>query len=40
MRVLLDTCTPRGIAFALHGDAVTESRALGWDELKNGDLID
>jgi hypothetical protein len=40
MRVLLDTGAPRGIASALHGHAVTESRSLGWDELKNGDLLD
>jgi hypothetical protein len=40
MRVLLDTGAPRGIAPALHGHTVTESRSLGWDELKNGDLLD
>jgi hypothetical protein len=40
MRVLLDTGAPRGIAYALHGHVVTESRSLGWDELKNGDLLD
>jgi|SRR5580698_7582995 hypothetical protein len=39
MRVLLDTGAPRGIASALHGHVVTESRSLGWDELKNGDLL-
>jgi|SRR5580704_3210036 hypothetical protein len=40
MRVLLDTGVPRGIALALHGHVVTESRSLGWDELKNGDLLE
>jgi|SRR5580693_7606163 hypothetical protein len=40
MRVLLDTGVPRAIASALHGHTVIESRSLGWDELKNGDLLD
>jgi hypothetical protein len=40
MRVLLDTGAPRGIVSALHGHTVTESRSLGWDELKNGDLLE
>jgi hypothetical protein len=40
MRVLLDNGAPRGIASALQGHTVTESRSLGWDELKNGDLLD
>jgi hypothetical protein len=40
MRVLLDTGVPRAIASALHGHTVRESRELGWDELKNGDLLD
>jgi hypothetical protein len=40
MRVLLDTGTPRGVASALLGHTVTESRSLGWDRLKNGDLLD
>lgn len=40
MLVLLDTSVPRGIISALKGHTVTESRALGWDELKNGDLLD
>jgi hypothetical protein len=40
MRVLLDTGVPRGIASVLQGRIVTESRSLGWDELKNADLLD
>jgi hypothetical protein len=40
MRVLLDTGAPRAIASALQGHKVTESRSLGRDELKNGDLLD
>ena len=40
MRVLLDTGAPRGIASALRGHTVTESRSLGWDRLRNGDLLD
>ena len=40
MRVLLDTGAPRAIASALLGHTVAESRSLGWDELKNGELLD
>lgn len=40
MRVLLDNCTPRAIASALHGHTVKECRSEGWDRLKNGELLD
>jgi len=40
MRVLLDNCTPRGVALSLRGHAVKECRSQGWDRLKNGELLD
>jgi len=40
MRVLFDNGTPRGIAAALQGHAVEESRSRGWDTLRNGELLE
>lgn len=40
MLVLFDNGTPRGIARELRGHTVKESRAQGWDELRNGELLD
>lgn len=40
MRVLFDNGTPRGVAAALTGHVVEEARALGWDTLRNGELLD
>lgn len=40
MRVLFDNSTPRGIAKALGGHEVTEARELGWDRLRNGELLE
>ena len=40
MLVLFDQGTPRGIAPALAGHTVTEVRAMGWETLSNGDLLD
>jgi|SRR5271169_754693 len=40
MRVLLDNCTPRGVASSLRGHAVKECRSQGWDRLRNGELLD
>jgi hypothetical protein len=40
MFVLLDIATRRGLVASLRGHVVKESRSLGWDELKNGDLLD
>jgi hypothetical protein len=40
MFVLFDNGTPRTLArYLIHRHAVTEARALGWDELGNGDLL-
>lgn len=39
MLILFDQGTPRGIAPALVGHAVTEVRAMGWETLSNGDLL-
>lgn len=39
MRVLFGNGTPRGIAPALAGHEVAESRQLGWDKLRNGELL-
>ena len=40
MRVLFDNGVPRGLGSALAGHSVEEARSLGWDRLKNGDLLD
>ena len=40
MRILFDNGTPRGIAPALVGHTVEEARSLGWDTLRNGELLD
>lgn len=40
MLILFDQGTPRGIAPALTGHTVTEARAMGWETLSNGDLLD
>jgi hypothetical protein len=39
MLILFDNGTPRGIAAALEGHTVKESRAQGWDALSNGELL-
>jgi hypothetical protein len=39
MRVLFDNGTPRGVAAALREHVVEEARALGWDTLRNGELL-
>ncbi|BDC47746.1 hypothetical protein F183_A00620 [Bryobacterales bacterium F-183] len=39
MRILFDNGTPRGLAGFLAGHTVEEARQRGWEELKNGDLI-
>lgn len=39
MRVLFDNGTPRGLAAALVEHVVEEARSLGWDTLKNGELL-
>jgi hypothetical protein len=40
MRVLFDNGTPRGVAVALYDHVVEECRSLGWDSLRNGELLD
>ena len=40
MRVLFDNGTPRGVAAALSGHVVVETRTHGWDTLHNGELLD
>ena len=39
MLVLFDNGTPRGIATALAGHTVRETRDHGWDTLRNGELL-
>jgi hypothetical protein len=40
MLILFDNGTPRGLARFLAGHTVEEARGRGWEELKNGELID
>lgn len=41
MLVLFDNGTPRTLArFLIEYHMVTEARARGWEQLKNGDLLD
>ena len=40
MRVLFDQNLPRNLVRHLAGHDVTRSVELGWQELKNGDLLD
>jgi hypothetical protein len=40
MLILFDNGTPRGLARFLIGHIVEEARARGWEEFKNGELID
>jgi predicted nuclease of predicted toxin-antitoxin system len=41
MQVLFDNGTPRTLArYLIDRHSVTEARARGWEELKNGELLD
>ena len=40
MRVLFDNGTPRGVARELVGHTVKEAREQGWDQMRNGELLD
>jgi hypothetical protein len=40
MLILFDNGTPRGLARFLVGHSVEEARGRGWEELRNGELID
>jgi hypothetical protein len=39
MRVLFDNGVPRGVAEGLLEHDVQEARMLGWDRLRNGELL-
>ena len=39
MLILFDNNIPRGLARALAGHTITETRDRGWDTLQNGDLL-
>jgi predicted nuclease of predicted toxin-antitoxin system len=40
MRVLLDSCVPRGLRASLPGHEVLTAHEMGWGDLDNGDLLD
>lgn len=40
MNILFDNGTPRGLRSALPHHLIQEARALGWDRLKNGALLE
>ena len=40
MLILFDNGTPRGLARFLVGHTIEEARDRGWEQLKNGELID
>jgi hypothetical protein len=40
MFVLINNVTPRRVVASLRGQVVQQRRSLGWDEPKNGDLLD
>ena len=40
MRVLLDSCVPRGLREELSGHEVRTAPEIGWGDLDNGDLLD
>ena len=40
MRVLFDTCVPRPLRKSLPGFDVKTTQEMGWDRLRNGDLIE
>ena len=39
MHILFDHGAPRGIAHELSGHTITPAKAMGWDQLANGDLL-
>jgi hypothetical protein len=39
MLILFDHGTPRGLARELSGHTVTPAKAMGWEQLNNGDLL-
>ena len=40
MRVLLDHCVPKRLRTLLPGQDVKTARQMGWDQLKNGELLE
>ena len=40
MRVLFDTCVPRPLRNSLTGYDIKTTQELGWDRLRNGELIE
>ena len=39
MLILFDHGTPRGLARELSGHTVAPAKAMGWEQLNNGDLL-
>jgi hypothetical protein len=39
MLILFDHGTPRGLARELAGHTVSPAKAMGWEQLNNGDLL-
>jgi hypothetical protein len=39
MRVIFDTCVPRPLRKHLPGHEISTAQEMGWDRLRNGDLI-
>ena len=39
MRILFDSCCPRPLRNYLSGHEVTTAQELGWEELRNGELL-
>ena len=39
MRILFDSCCPRPLRKYLSGHEVTTAQELGWEELRNGELL-
>lgn len=39
MKILLDHCVPQPLKILLVGHAVSHSYELGWQELRNGELL-
>jgi hypothetical protein len=40
MRILFDQGVPRGLAASLRSHDVTEARALNWERISNGALLE
>jgi predicted nuclease of predicted toxin-antitoxin system len=40
VRILLDACVPRKLAPELHGHEVKTARQMGWQNSRDGELLD